>query len=176
MLLYVTIIAGGNVQHDYYQIFLLPTIGMLVGRGVSYLIGPERDVRSWSGVFIAAVSLLVGWILSWYTVRTYYWINHPELMLAGTAVQRLVPRESRVIAPYSGDTTFLYQTGHQGWPIGFEIEKKIKMGATHYVSVASQTEDGELIDLSRRYTVLERTKDYIVIDLTKPVLETTEKK
>jgi hypothetical protein len=169
-LLYVTIFAGGNVQHDYYQIFLIPTLAMIAGRGSSWLIGPERGVRSWSGILTVVLSTGVAITLSWYTIRTYYWINHPELISAGTAVKRLVPKDAKIIAPYSGDTTFLYQTGHQGWPIGFEIDDKMKMGATTYVSVASQVDDGELVDLSRRYTVLERTKEYIIIDLTKPVL------
>jgi hypothetical protein len=41
--------------------------------------------------------------------------------------------DAKVIAPYMGDTAFLFQTNRTGWPIGFEIDKKIAEGAQYYV-------------------------------------------
>jgi hypothetical protein len=78
---------------------------------------------------------------SWYTVRTFYWINRPEIIEAGREADRLIPKDAKVIAPYNGDTTFLYQTGRQGWPIGFDIDRKIMQGAGYYVTVSPGDND-----------------------------------
>ncbi len=156
-LLYLIVFATGNVQHDYYQILLLPAVSVFVGIGL-------RKLRPW----LAAVSFVFMMVFSWYTIRTYYWINRPEIVEAGKTADRLLPKDAKVIAPYNGDTAFLYQTRRQGWPIGFDIDKKIAMGATAYVTVSPTDNDLETKDLAGKYTVLVRNDKYAIIDLTKP--------
>lgn len=156
-LLYVIIFASGNVQHDYYQILIIPAVSVFVGRGL-------KKMRP----LLAVTCFLFMIAFSWYTVRSYYWINHPEIVEAGIAADRLLPKDAKVIAPYSGDTTFLYQTKRQGWPQGFDIEEKMKMGATHYVTVSPTDSNGETKDLAQRFTVLVRNDTYAIIDLTAP--------
>jgi len=157
VLLYFIVFASGNVQHDYYQILIIPAVSVFVGRGL-------KKMRP----MLAVACFLFMIAFSWYTVRTYYWINHPEIVEAGEVADRLLPSEAKVIAPYSGDTTFLYQTKRQGWPQGFDIEDKIRMGATHYVTVSPTDANGETKDLAGRYTVLIRNEKYAIIDLTRP--------
>ncbi len=156
-LLYLIVFATGNVQHDYYQFLILPAVAVFVGRGL-------RKMRP----LLAIVSFVFMLAFSWYTVRTYYWINRPEIIEAGKAADAMLPKDAKVIAPYNGDTTFLYQTGRQGWPIGFEIDKKISMGATHYVTVSPTDNDLETKELAEKYTVLIRNDKFAIIDLTKP--------
>lgn len=156
-LLYLIIFATGNVQHDYYQIFILPAVCMFVGKGLAKM----RPL-------LALVSFIFMIAFSWYTVRTYYWINRPEIVEAGIAADKLLPKDAKVIASYNGDTTFLYQTRRQGWPLGFDIDQKIAMGATHYVTVSPGEDDGETNALASEYTVLVRNDKYAIIDLTKP--------
>ena len=156
-LLYLIIFASGNVQHDYYQILLVPVVAIFVGKGF-------RTMKPW----IAIVSFLFMISFSWFTIRTYYWINRPEIVEAGRVADAIIPKDAKVIASYNGDTTFLYQTGRQGWPLGFEIDKKIAMGATHYVTVSPSDHDGETKDLAARFTVLVRNDKFAIIDLTRP--------
>lgn len=156
-LLYFIVFATGNVQHDYYQILVIPAIAVFVGKGLTKL-------RPW----LAIVSFVFMLSFSWYTIRTYYWINRPEIVEAGKEADRLLPQDAKVVAPYNGDTTFLYQTKRQGWPLGFDIEQKISMGATHYVTVSPTDADLETKDLAAKYTVLVRNDKYAIIDLTKP--------
>ncbi len=156
-LLYLIIFASGNVQHDYYQILLVPVVAIFVGKGF-------RTMKPW----IAIVSFLFMISFSWFTIRTYYWINRPEIVEAGRVADAIIPKDAKVIASYNGDTTFLYQTGRQGWPLGFEIDKKIAMGATHYVTVSPSDHDGETKDLAARFTVLVRNEKFAIIDLTRP--------
>jgi hypothetical protein len=167
MLLYFIIIARGNVQHDYYQILALPVLALFVGMGVHVFIRPPGGINRLFSSSMAIVIGLFSMAFSWYEIRGFYWINHPEIVEAGRAVDELVPQNAKVIAPYNGDTTFLYQTGRQGWPIGFEIEKKIAQGATHYVTVDPTDENGEMKDLASRYTVLIRNEKFAIIDLTR---------
>lgn len=166
---YMVVIARGNVQHDYYQILLVPVVSVYVGKGFAFLL--QNKVFSRAVSFqLSVISLLFMLAFSWYTIRSYYWINHPEIIEAGRAADKLLPKDAKVIAPYGGDTTFLYQTNRQGWPIGFEIDKKRLMGATYYVTVNPSDNDFETRDLAKQFTVLVRNEKFAIIDLTKPKL------
>lgn len=167
---YMSILATGNVQHDYYQILIMPAIVVYGAKGLAWLIKKNWEEKGLQKVVSAGIGVAVfifALSFSWYTIRTYYWINRPEIIEAGAAARQLLPENAKVIAPYNGDTTFLYQTGHQGWPLGFDIDQKIKMGATHYVTVSPTDLDLETRDLANMYTVLVRNDKYAIIDLTK---------
>ena len=166
-LAYLIVIARGNVQHDYYQILLLPIVAVYVGKGLAFLLSNTVFPRAIS-YQLSAISFLFLLAFSWYTIRTYYWINRPEIVEAGREADRLLPKDAKVIASYNGDTTFLYQINRQGWPLGFDIDQKIKAGATHYVTVSPTDNDGETRALASRFTVLVRNDRYAIIDLTKP--------
>jgi len=167
MLVYVSVVATGNVKHDYYQIITIPIICVFLAKGAYFLLTKGKELFS----FVACCLLLVACCLfmlafSWYGVRSFYWINRPEIVEAGQVANEILPKNAKVIAPYGGDTAFLYQINRQGWPIGFEIEDKIKKGATHYVSINPQ--DPEPKELSARYKVIKKTDKFIIIDLTQP--------
>lgn len=166
-LLYMSIIAGGNVQHDYYQILLLPAIAIYIGKGISFLWTKKEEISNVWSRGLAIISVLFLFSFSWYSIRTYYWINRPEIIEAGKMADTLLPKDAKVIAAYMGDTTFLYQTKRSGWPLNFDIDKKIAMGATHYVTVSPTDSDGETKELAEKYTVLVRNDKYAIIDLTR---------
>jgi hypothetical protein len=166
-LAYMMIFATGNVQHDYYQILIIPTVSILVARGVYFLLTNTvfSKVASYSMLVVCGAGMLG---FSWFTIRSFYWINRPEIIQAGEAADKILPINAKVIAPYNGDTTFLYYTKRQGWPLGFDIDKKIQMGATAYVTVSPTDSDWETKVLSEQYTVLVRNDTYAIIDLTHP--------
>ncbi len=166
-LMYLVVFATGNVQHDYYQILLLPVVSIYVAKGFVFLFTSPVFSKLIT-YHVSLITFLFMLAFSWFTIRTYYWINRPDIVEAGKLADQLLPKEAKVIAPYNGDTTFLYQTGRQGWPIGFDIEKKLKMGATHYVTVSPTDNDLETKQLADCYTVLVRNDRYAIIDLTKP--------
>lgn len=159
-LLYLVVFAAGNVQHDYYQIILLPIVSIFVAKGFAKLWKQSKLLCVVSFLFMAA--------FSWYTMRTYYWINRPEIIEAGLAADAILPKDAKVIAPYNGDTTFLYQTKRSGWPLGFDIDKKLTQGATHYVTVSPTDNDWETKTLAEQFTVMVRNEKFAIIDLTKP--------
>ena len=167
-LLYLVVLARGNVQHDYYQQLLVPIVVIYLAKGMRFLFSRHEGISRFAGMSVGIVSVIFMLAFSWFTVRTYYWINRPEIVEAGKMADQLLPKNAKVIASYNGDTTFLYQINRQGWPLGFDIDKKIKMGATAYVTVSPTDNDGETRALASRFTVLVRNDKFAIIDLTKP--------
>lgn len=165
-LTYLSIIATGNVQHDYYQVLLVPIIIITVARGI---VISQQLLQKYLNKTVAMVVVLsvfaVGLSISWWQIKEYFKINHWEYVEAGAAVQRMTPPDAKVIAPAFGDTLFLYQTDRTGWPIGFEVEDKIKLGATHYITTSY---DDEARELEEKYFTIHKTPTYLLLDLTKP--------
>lgn len=163
VVLYFTVIARGNVQHDYYQILWIPAVSIFTAKGFIWMLSVTSKINA---VLSGMAVFLFMTAFSWYTVRTYYWINRPEIIEAGQAADKLIAKNAKVIAPYNGDTTFLYQINRQGWPIGFDIDRKMKLGAGYYVTVSPTDADLETKSLAEKYRVLVRNDKFAIIDLT----------
>lgn len=172
MLAYLVIFATGNVQHDYYQTLLIPIISILFARGLVWLgsvANTNRIIVYPTLVFVSALSLFFGW----WEVRGYYNINNWAMVEAGQKIDQIAPADARVIAPYGGDTAFLFQTNRTGWPIPGLIDQRIKQGASYYVTTAF---DDEAQALAKKYAVVEHNDKYTIIDLHQPQAATTPTK
>jgi len=167
MILYTVVVATANVRHDYYQIFLIPSISLLLAQGTLYL-WENKNFNKIISRIVIVFSVCTMFLVSLFQVKEFYKINHPELMEAGNAVKRLTPEDSLVIAPYNGDTAFLYQTGRWGWPaIDSSLDKIIQRGADYFVSV--NFADKDTIEAISRFETVEKTPTYIILDLHKPI-------
>ena len=167
VLAYWIVIATGSVQHDYYQVPVLPIYCLTLGVGLVY--GGRWLVRRRVAPSMAAgiMAVLLGmnvWV-SWQFVKGYYG-TRADWETAGRAADQLLPADAKVIAPAFGDTSFLFQTNRTGWPIGFEISDKIAKGATHYVTTSY---DAEAKELELEYATIAKTKDYLIFDLRAPL-------
>ncbi len=163
VVLYAVIFARGNIQHDYYQIIWLPPLAIYSGFGIAFLLSRNNLLNYWSSILFLFFIFLTGILFSWHDIRGYYWINNPDIVEAGKAVDRTVPVHAKVIAPYGGDTAFLYQTNRQGWPVGFEIEKKITQGANYYVNV--NVKDPETQYVLKKWTPLVVNDRFVIVKL-----------
>ncbi len=167
-LLYLVVVATGNVQHDYYQILIIPAVCIFVARGIVLLFkGIEGFLpRLWT-IPLALLFFLLTIYLPWLDVKGLYQINNDSIVKAGMAADKILPKNAVVIAPYQGDTSFLYQTNRPGWAyVYLPVPQMIKQyGVTALVSVA---EDAQTKWVERNYTVLEKTPDFVIVDLTKP--------
>ncbi len=165
ILLYFSVIATGNVQHDYYQVLATPIIAITLANGVlvldRYLAKKFNPLLSITTLIIIISSMV---FFSYQNVKGYFNINNYAHHTAGEAVAKQTPEDALVIAPNFGDTAFLFQTHRWGWPIGSSIEDKIKKGATIYVTT---TGDKEAQELEQKYFIIEKTSDYLILDLTK---------
>lgn len=163
-LIYIFVIARGNVQHSYYQIPIMPTIAIFLALGSNFLINPPRQYFSkLSSILVLVVCIVFMFSFSWFSVRDYYNIQDPAIIKAGEAVDRLTPKTAKIIAPYNGDTTLLYFTKRQGWPsFSKSTEDLIKMGADYLVFVHTKDSDFEL---GKKYKIVSFSDDYILFDL-----------
>ncbi|MFZ1721792.1 MAG: glycosyltransferase family 39 protein, partial [Microgenomates group bacterium] len=125
--LFFTVFATGNVQHDYYQVIMIPIVSITLAKGVLFAFEFLERKSSHFIAFILVSGIISTFLLtSWFLVKGWFNVNHWEYVKAGQAAQERLPEDARVIAPAFGDTAFLFQTQRIGWPIGFEIEDKIQ--------------------------------------------------
>ena len=164
--IYVVVIATANVRHDYYQMIAIPAISLAIAEGFLYFWN-SQDLNLKMSRALAVFSVFIMFITGAAQVREFYKVNHPEIIEAGKAVDRLAAKDAIVIAPYNGDTAFLYQTKRKGWPVIDSSVDEIKQkGADYYVSVSFN--DPDTIDVINRYEVIEKTNSYLIADLNKP--------
>ncbi len=167
LFLYFVIFATGNVRHDYYQVIFVPVATVLVSLGFVNLITGIKDVipRIFT-VPMAMLFFVLMFYLSFIQVKELYKINNPVIIEAGKEADKILPKEAIVVAPYSGDTAFLYHINRSGWPVmAFPLPEMVSQyGVTHLVSVAKDNDTKFAID---NYEVLKETDQYIIVDLTK---------
>ena len=165
---YVATIATANVRHDYYQTLVIPSVSLVLARGVIYLW--EVKEGFYQPALRLFVLICVSWSLlfSWYEIREFYKVNHPEIIRAGEALDKIAPKDASVVAPYNGDTAFLYQTRRSGWPYQTNsIEELVSSGADYYVSV--NLNDPQTQDVMRKYEIPVQTEEYVIVDLGKKI-------
>lgn len=163
--LYVSVIATGNVRHDYYQITIIPTISIFAGLGASKLF---EIVAKTSSVFTAStvlgILILSSLYFSWMQVKDYFNINDRGMVAAGKKADEVLPKDAIVIAPYDGSTTLLNITSRRGWPTFQEpIEKLIERGATHLV-IANPTKS-DFDGFGKMYEQVSSGKEYLILKL-----------
>lgn len=160
---YVCVIATGNVRHDYYQISILPTLCILLACGAGFLLRFEtlhKNLR----ISVVLLMILASLFFSWRYVRDYFNVNNWAIVKAGKVADTVLPKDAKVIAPYNGDTAFLYQTNRRGWPVfTHSIEELIQKGAEYLVIAAPTQSDFE--GFGTRYTRIAESKDYLILRL-----------
>ena len=162
-IIYVSTIATGNVQHDYYQILVIPAISIFLGLGAEEIIKRGEKIKKYLGFSLFAVLAILALGIGWNQIRFYFDINNPSIIVAGQAVNKLTPQKAKVIAPYDGDTSFLYQTKRNGWA-SFEkpLPELVTMGADYLVLVNPQPAD---YNIGKTYKIVSSSKDYILFNL-----------
>ncbi len=166
MFAYVTIVATASVRHDYYQIITIPAIAIALASGSVYLWNKSEFNKLGARVLVV-FSVFVMLITGFSQIKGDYAVNHSEIIEAGAAVDQLTPKDALVVAPYNGDTAFLYQTHRWGWPaIDDSIDHIIEKGADYYVSVDLGSSDTKMIEA--RFKTIKKTSNYILVDLNNP--------
>lgn len=163
-LFYVTIIARGNVQHDYYQILIIPAVMMFVGLGCKFLLNPPKEyISKYLSIPILIICIGFGLSFRWYAVRDFFNINSPSLVIAGATVNKITPKNAKVIALYNGDTTFLYYTNRKGWAsLEKNLPEMVGMGAD-YLALPSPTKLD--FNFSRDYKIIYSSRELLLYDL-----------
>jgi len=166
ILLYFIIIAQGNIQHDYYQTLIVPSIAILSGIGYFYI--SQFIFSSLPLKVIVIFSLFsLSTYFSFIRVKDYYQINNPTIVTAGTKAREILPKDSLVITPQNGDTTLLFYTGFFGWPTEiYDIDAKVKEFSPRPIYLLSLNYDKYTNDLIAKYPTIVKNDSYIILKLS----------
>ncbi len=167
MFVYISTFATGNVRHNYYQYITVPALSVFFTLGFGYLIKGINIFlpRIWT-IVLALILAPLAFYFSWTQVKGFYQINNPVIIEAGKKADQLLPKDAVVVAPYNGDTAFLYQTNRSGWPVtALPLSEMVSdYGVTHFVST---TRDNKTNWVLRHFKIIEDSPDFIIADLTK---------
>lgn len=163
-LAYICVIATGNVQHDYYQIVAMPAVILMMSFGAAWAIQIlKKNMPSTVAYCLVGSIVVCGLFFGWQQIKDYFDIDNPAIIEAGQAVDRLTPPNAKVLAPYGGDSAFLYQTKRQGWAsFEHDLPTLIKMGADYIVLVHPTAQD---LSLGKQYKIIAQTPNYIIVNL-----------
>lgn len=163
VLLYMTVFAKGNVNHDYYQLPIVAPGVVIAMIGAKYLIDLGKTTfQKLINIGLVGMLVVLSLAFGWYEVRGFFNINNPAIVSAGKKVDELTPKDAIVIAPYQGDPAFLYQTNRHGWPVGGDAELRMADGATYYVTTSKEDEYARL---KKQYTLIYETEQFSIIHL-----------
>ena len=159
-LIYLLVIATGNVQHDYYQIAIIPTVSMFGGLGAAWLLG---RLGRYGAVAVTVIIFAMFWF-SWTQARDYFNINDRGMVEAAGAANKILPKDATVIAPYDGSTTFLNLIQRRGWPVFQKsIEELIESGA-EYLVIANPTQS-DFDGFGKTYKHVTSGSSYLILKL-----------
>lgn len=165
VLLYFIIVAGGNIQHDYYQIIIIPTIAFLFGFGLYYSMTFLFSNKI-TAIITSSIVLIFSIYFSWNQVKEYYKINNPSIITIGKEIDKLLPKNAIVIAPYQGDTAFLYQIRRDGYPTEiYEINDVIKLHPNQPHYLVSLNNDKYTNHIASSYKILIKNDQFTILDL-----------
>ena len=164
--LFISVVATGNVRHNYYQILFIPVASIFLSLGFTNLLRGSNFfiARIWT-IPIAILLFLMMFYFGYREIKGFYQINNYPIVEAGKKADKILPKDAKVIAPYNGDTAFLYQTNRAGWAFVFPsvIDMIANYGATTYVSTAL---DDKTNWVMRNFKVLEKNDKFVIVDLT----------
>ncbi|HLC82943.1 MAG TPA: hypothetical protein VJI69_03870, partial [Bacteroidia bacterium] len=149
-----------------YQILIMPTLSIFAALGVDFILEKKEIFNRKISFLIIAIGIVFMFAFGWFAVRDYYSIQHPNLILAGQAVDRLTPKDAKVVAPFGGDTTLLYYTNRKGWPVFDRSLKEFKKAGASYIAFADPTP--EELHLETLFKPVIVTPEYAIFDLTQP--------
>lgn len=164
---YLIIVATGNVRHNYYQLILTPLLSIFLARGFVYLFKGNEDYipRIWT-IMLALFLLPLSFYFGFKSVSEFYKINNPPIIEAGKRADQILPKEAVVVAPYNGDSAFLYQINRSGWAVAVLPLKEMvaDFGVTHYISV---NKDDKTNWVKRHFDIVWEEDRFLIADLTR---------
>lgn len=181
MFAYLVVFATGNVQHDYYQVLLLPAVSFIFARGVIWIyqwliilgeknkLIKEKKIASSTiktvTVFILAIFFSLSWYFGWQKNGGKFNVNNWAQVKIAKVADQILPENALVIADANlGDTNFLFQTNRTGWSMSIDLEKKIAAGAQYYIT---SNFDDRFHDLEQLYLILYQDENGAILDLAK---------
>lgn len=167
--LYLFIFATGNVTHDYYQALIIPALAIFVAYGfVNLFRGFNGMIPRLYTIPLALLMFSLTFYLGWYEIKGLYQINNGVIVEAGEFADKILPKDAIVVAPYGGDTAFLYQVNRPGFAVmAFPVTDLVNIYKVHYyISVDYNDKTNWVV---RNFKVLEKNPKFVIADLTERI-------
>jgi hypothetical protein len=150
-LIYLFTFQGGNVQHDYYQILILPVLAIFTGVGINFFLTEKRIFFNLLlNILFIIVLLGFSWFFSFYQVRDFYSYSQ-DLVNIAKIVKTLIPAEAKIVTDTTGDTTLLYLSERRGYPAPTtDFETLKKQGMEYFVTMNGKVAD----DLKEKFQLI----------------------
>ncbi len=164
-ILFMVVFATGNVRHNYYQTQFVPVASIFFAIGFVSLF--RRNInfipRIWT-ILVALILLPLSFYFGFNVVKEFYKINNPVIVEAGKRAYQILPEDAVVLAPYNGDTAFLYQTNRSGFAAEMLPLQELvaDYGVTHYVSTSRDDKTNWVL---RHFQILEDNPRFVIADL-----------
>lgn len=135
---YLFTFQGGNIQHEYYQILILPTLAILTGVGIDYIIKLQKNIIYTLLSYLAIFSLLTSsWFVSYDKVRHYYY-SLSDIPQFAKIVQSLTDKNDKIVVDTGGDTTALFVFDRKGSPAITSTPDNLKKQGYSYLFTYNQ--------------------------------------
>lgn len=163
--LYIFTFQGGNVQHEYYQILILPVLAMFIGLGVDLLL--LKTNKLFINRYVLSIAILIIFLLSvffsFYQVRNYY--GYPQdLIHISKIIKTLTKPEDRIITDTLGDTTLLYLSERRGSPAPYkEFDDFKKDGYSYFLTMKHEVV--EHLKEENKYKLIFETDNFSLFKL-----------
>ncbi|PIZ97203.1 MAG: hypothetical protein COX79_02985, partial [Candidatus Levybacteria bacterium CG_4_10_14_0_2_um_filter_36_16] len=166
-LIYLFVMATGNVQHDYYQILIIPTLSMFSGIGVLWLYNKLRRIGGqFLGFGVCVGIAVICFLLSWNSVRDFFNINDGVMVKSAYGARKVLPKDALIIAPYDGSTTFLNLIQRQGWPVLEKSVDQLSLMGAEYLVLANPTKN-DFEGFGKQYKIFASSSSYLILQLKK---------
>lgn len=158
-LIYLFTFQGGNVQHDYYQTLILPSLSLFSGIGISFFLSANNILKKALIIIPTIIFILIfSAFISYEKVKDYYQPNR-ELVNIARIVRDFTQPEDKIVTDTLGDTTLLYLSERKGFPaVTDDLSKLSDMGISYFVTQKSDVAE----EVEKIFpTVFESDKVYI---------------
>ncbi|HLD26726.1 MAG TPA: glycosyltransferase family 39 protein [Patescibacteria group bacterium] len=135
-LLYLFTFQGGNVQHDYYQIMILPILAIFSGIGSAFFIEKKTFfINQYLNSIVVIIIFILSFLFSYNRVKGFYDTNKDQSTIAHI-IQFITPPNARIVTDTLGDTTLLYLADRSGFPAPTEdFDTLQKDGMEYFVTM-----------------------------------------
>lgn len=134
---YLLVFQGGNVQHEYYQILILPTLAIFFGLGIDSLLQKKSLINHSMTIVLIPLLLSFSWYFSFDKVKNYYNYSQ-ELIQEAKVLNNLTGPEDLIVTDRMGDTTLLYLAERKGSPSIYKEPYELKEIGYKYLITSSQ--------------------------------------
>jgi hypothetical protein len=163
-LAYVFTFQGGNVQHVYYQVIIMPVIAMLVGVGIAFIL-KHKNLFISPVLTIPIVLGMVGfaWFISYNQVKDYY-VYSDDLVKIAQFIQGVTAQNDKIVTDTVGDTTLLYLADRKGAPSVYKSLPELKnQGYAYFVTMNKEV--AQTIKKETKFQVIGENEKFTLFKL-----------